>query len=190
MKRKIGVGMMMVGGVLMIAALALFIYNFMEDNKAGEASENLLNEVSDYINEEKKGQEIEIDGYPINGYISLPTLDRQLPIISEWSYERLKIAPCRYSGSIWGNDLVIAAHNYDRHFGRLNRLSLGDPIYIVDMMGMSHEYKVISIETLASTKVEEMKESKYDLTLFTCTYTGVSRITVRCQKVLKNESSV
>ena len=50
------------------------------------------------------------------GILEIPALDLNL-VISSWSYSSLRLAPCRYSGSAYKGDLVIAAHNYQSHFG-------------------------------------------------------------------------
>ena len=44
-------------------------------------------------------------------------------------------------------------------------------------------YKVDNVETLRSTQVEDMTSGDWDMTLFTCTPGGKSRLTVRCVKV-------
>ena len=80
------------------------------------------------------------------------------------------------------NNLVIAAHNYANHFGHLSRLSPGDVVYFVDMDGLSFSYEVTVGEVLGPEEVEEMTDGTYDLTLFTCTYSGQNRVTVRCER--------
>ena len=45
--------------------------------------------------EDKKMTEVEIDGNLYIGYISIPALNKELPVMSTWSYPKLKIAPCR-----------------------------------------------------------------------------------------------
>ena len=40
----------------------------------------------------------------------------------------------------------------------------------------------VQVETLAPTAVDEMTGGDWDLTLFTCTYSGQARVTVRCVK--------
>ena len=100
--------------------------------------------------------------------------------MSQWSYAGLKIAPCRYAGSAYRNDLVIAAHNYYSHFGYLRDLSQGDPVVFTDVDGNAFRYEVFEIETLSSTSVAEMTGGDWDLTLFTYTIGGKKRITVRC----------
>ena len=129
-----------------------------------------------------KMTEVEIDGYAYIGYLSIPALDLELPVMSEWSYPQLKISPCRYAGSTKTDDLVIAAHNYTRHFGTIKNLSPGDAVYFTDMDGMVSVYEVAEIDTLSPTDIEEMTDSGFALTLFTCTYSGQSRVTVRCDR--------
>ena len=121
-----------------------------------------------------------------NGYIGLleiPALGLSLPVMSEWSYQNLKLAPCRYSGSAYTGNFTIASHNYSTHFGPIGGLSAGDSITFTDMQGNRFAYEVQVVETLEATAVEDMVGEEWDLTLFTCDLSGESRITVRCLKV-------
>ena len=115
------------------------------------------------------------------GVLRIPALSLELPVISEWSYPRLRIAPCRYTGSAYQNDLVIAAHNYRSHFGRLQTLSTGDEVTFTDMEGTVFSYRVAEVEILPPDAVSEMTSGQWALTLFTCTVGGQSRVTVRCE---------
>ena len=101
---------------------------------------------------------------------------------AEWSYPALKTSPCRYAGTPEAG-LVIAAHNYEQHFARLNLLTAGDAVEFTDVSGTAHRYTVMQVETLAPTAVEEMTGGDWNLTLFTCTYSGQARVTVRCVKM-------
>ena len=127
-----------------------------------------------------------IDGKDYIGTLELPALDLSLPVISRWNYPDLRVAPCRYAGSAYTGDLVIAAHNYQRHFGSLDSLAPGDPVWFTDVDGNRFTYEVAEIQVLQPTDIEEMVESGWDLTLFTCTLGGKTRVTVRCEE--KTES--
>lgn len=124
-----------------------------------------------------------IGGQKYIGYLELPTLGLTLPIMSSWSYSKLRIAPCRYWGSVYDNSMVILGHNYLDHFGRLKSLELGDPIQFVDADGNIYRYEVVQQETLEKTDVDAMLDSPYDLTLFTCAHGGERRITVRARGI-------
>lgn len=123
-----------------------------------------------------------IDGNYYIGSLEIDALGLKLPIMSEWSYTRLRKAPCRYSGSAYLGDMVIAGHNYKYHFGHLSDLQIGDEVRFTDIDGNVFHYEVIEIETLAKRDVERMLSGEWDLTLFTCTYGGRSRVTVRCAR--------
>lgn len=126
--------------------------------------------------------EVEINGYTYIGYLSIPELGLDLPIMADWDYTRLRITPCRYTGSVRGEDLVIMAHNYASHFGGLSKLSEGDSVIFTDMDGVVTTYEVVAQDVLDPYAVEEMTSGDFDLTLFTCTYGGKSRVTVYCDR--------
>ena len=123
----------------------------------------------------------EIDGQTYIGMLEVPSLELSLPVISEWTYPRLKKAPCRYVGSVYSKDMVICGHNYDRHFGRLKDLAVGDEVRFTDMDGNVFFYSVCGTEQLGKYAVEDMLAGEWDLTLFTCTKGGRMRVTVRCK---------
>ena len=77
------------------------------------------------------------------------------------------------------------AHNYDSHFGPISKLEIGDSVIFVDMDGNTITYEVVGKDILAPTAVEEMTSGAFDLTLFTCTYGGASRVTVYCDRTDK-----
>lgn len=124
-----------------------------------------------------------IDGQEYIGVVEIPTLSLKLPVISEWNEERLKIAPCRYIGSVYTRDLIISGHSYKNHFRYIRKLVPGDPVMFTDMEGNRFVYEVSGTEVIDTQGVEEMVAGEWDLTLFTCTYNGSARHTVRCKLV-------
>ena len=124
-----------------------------------------------------------VDGYDCIGVLTIPVLELELPVLTDWSYEKFKLAPCLYYGSYYEPDFVIAAHNYQSHFGKLSQLQQGDLILFTDISGTVHCYEVILLETLPGLATAEMITSGFDLSLYTCTASGSNRTTVRCQAV-------
>lgn len=194
MKRKIAIALMTLGVLFIGFAMGLLIYNNYESRSAQKSSDILMesirlniaeNELRDNItdpfDEEMKIKEI--DGYGYIGYLSIPALNLDLPVMSEWDYGRLKISPCRYYGSTKTDNLVVAAHNYRYHFGYLGRLKPDDIIIFTDMDAEISRYRVTSVELLMPTDVDKVKDAGDDLILYTCTYGGEKRIIVRCNYV-------
>lgn len=191
MPKKSGVILILAGAALIVSALSLFLYNRYEDLRAGDAAEKLLPELQSVIDAQEaivsppldpNLKVVEIDGYGYVGRLSIPVLNLELPVMSEWDYVRLKKAPCRQFGSSKTDDLVIAAHNYKKHFGMFYKLKAGDKVLFTDMDGVINEYSVKLVETLIPTKVEAVQNSGHDLALYTCTYGGKTRIVVFCDR--------
>ena len=200
MPKKAGIVFVAVGAVLILSALLLLHHNRREDALAGEESARLLEAVEAAIPsavpaatagdaaepaETPQTAElpvVEVEGYDCIGYLEIPALSLSLPVLSEWDYPRLRIAPCRQFGSPYTDDLVIAAHNYETHFGRLKELAVGERVIFTDMTGKINSYCVEKVETLQPDAVETVQESGYALVLYTCTKGGASRVAVFCSR--------
>ena len=106
--------------------------------------------------------------------------------MSEWSYAGLKVAPGRYSGSTYADNMVVCAHNYAKHFSPIKWLALGSEVYFTDMDGQRWSYEVSNVETIQPTDIDKMitadDQDDWDLTLFTCTTGGRARCAVRCTR--------
>jgi sortase A len=201
---------LMIGGVLLILAAGLLVFhNLREDRQAERQSAEILQQLTLTVldtsaptdtetpeetemlpettpvplyvsNPEMEMPTIDIDGNAYIGWLEIPSLSLTLPVMSQWSYPNLKISPCRYSGSAYLDNLVIAAHNYKSHFGNIKTLSPGDEVRFTDADGNVFRYQVAEVEQLSPLAVKDMAESDYPLTLFTCTIGGKYRVAVRC----------
>lgn len=204
-KKKINAGVVFVslGVVLILLALSLFTYNWLENRNAEQEAESLLNDIQSVIEDETLPATTEvpievteqeetlapemptllIDGYEYIGYVAIPDLELELPVMAEWDYSRLKVAPCRHFGSSRTDDLVIAAHNYKSHFGYLYRLEIGAEIRFTDMDGIENIYTLTRLETLPPDAVDAVQNSGHDLVLYTCTSGGATRVAAFCDRI-------
>lgn len=156
-----------------------------DEHKEQTAQEEQAIEIEypDYILNPKMELPVQtVDNTEYIGILSLPSLGRDLPVISKWDYRSLDISPCRYTGSVYMDNMIICAHNFNRHFGAIKDLAYGDPVTFTDLDGNVFTYEVVEVETLRPTAVAEMVSGDWDLTLFTCTKGGATRVTVRCDK--------
>jgi sortase A len=192
-----------VGGLLLVSALALTSYNIWDGRRADAEAQNVVEQLDQMIPESpetsageslligKANEEedvpsmatIEIDGNEYIGELKVPDLNLTLPVMADWDDEKLKLSPCRYSGSYYTNDLVIAGHNYARHFSSLKWLPEGSRILFRTVTGEEFAYVIKRTETLQPEEIEKMVSEEtgtWDLTLFTCTTGGQSRCTIRC----------
>ncbi|RGV21286.1 sortase [Blautia obeum] len=206
-KNRIGNILKGAGLILVTAAVLLLVYNLWDGHRARESEEAIL---AEYLQENKKASESpdasdkedkqNIPDYLLNpdmdmpeytlkslgdvaciGILEIPALNLELPVISSWSYSSLRLAPCRYSGSAYKGDLVIAAHNYQSHFGGLRTLPEGSEVFFTDAVGNRFSYYVAVTEALTPWSVDDMTSGEWPLTLFTCTLDSQNRVTVRCE---------
>ena len=124
---KIGRIFIFIGLLLIVAALSLLLYNLWDARRAEQRQSEILVEFQEEAGDESQVPAQEIPDYVLNpemempqvlleqenlaciGVLEIPAIDLQLPVLSEWSYPLLKEAPCRYSGSVYMDNLVIAA---------------------------------------------------------------------------------
>ena len=208
MKKKakayyVGRFLIIAGIVLMLCSVLLVILNGINDVFVGKKSKQALDllkqKVGDgpgfvdtftedtddpipayLINPNVRMPVAVVDGREYIGILSVPALKLELPVLGEWSYDGLSTSPCRYSGSVYLDNLVLAAHNYVSQFGRIGSLDIGDEVIFTDIDGNVFSYRVASVEMLSQYSVKKMTNSEWDLTLFTCTMSGLQRTTVRC----------
>lgn len=199
MRKSIGIVCMTVGILLLICALTLLIWNNVESSKAEQSSIEVVSQLKDAITDsekqsenssdvsdtptkERQTTEIEIDRYDYIGYLSIPALGLELPVMSSWDYQRLKVSPCRYSGNITDKNLVVIAHNYSGHFGNLDQLQFEDEVLFTDVTGEVTAYQVACVDVVSPSSAEEVVSGDFDLALVTCTYGGKTRFVVYCDE--------
>lgn len=192
--RKFGICCIILGFLCLLASGGWILYNRWEAQNAADAANALLQDVRVQMEQTPQTQEPEeetsqqmlttqVDGYECIGVISIPVLELELPVLDDWTYEKLKVAPCLYHGSYNEKNFVIAGHNYEGHFKRLSQLQAKDLIVFTDISGGEHLYEVALLETLPADATEAMITAGFDLSLYTCTPGGGSRVTVRCNAI-------
>lgn len=128
---------------------------------------------------------VQVDEWKYIGVLQIPSLRLTLPVLHKWDYSRLRIAPCRYYGSVYKHNLVIAGHNYSVHFSPVRSIRLGADVYFTDVYGTRYHYRVSKTETVQPDQVTYMvtTNGEWELTLFTCNLGGATRFACRCQLI-------
>ncbi len=189
-------------GVLMIAGCAALVwYNYDQSNEAKKSADKLEQQVESAIAQGEKDVSsakdsssapaieatkkhmpvVEVDGNDCIGYLTIPSIDLKMPVINTYSDYNLNIAPCRYYGSLETDDLVVAGHNFPSGFEKLKQLKNKDTVQFTNMNGETYTYRVEETEMLKPSDVTDMVESNYELSLYTCNFSGSERFTVRCR---------
>ncbi len=199
MRNKLGNILMFLGAAMLAASVGLLLWNHHEATCAEEASADLLPAVSQAIEQKLAAEKTEdtasalvstppkmkavpVNGHLCVGYLTIPKLTLELPVLAACTDTNLKISPCLYSGTTREDNLVLAAHNYNKHFGTLQQLTAGCEVIFVDMEGIANRYLVVAMDVVPPDAVEEVTSSQFDLALLTCTYGGKTRLVVYCDR--------
>lgn len=211
MKRKFfGNACLVLGTALVLVALVVTGMKFWQEVQAGVHAEQAMTKLLECLPKEKvpapavtpdipainpgdpiSPQEspyrampqIMIDGIPYVGYLNIPALKLELPVIGENSAENLEIAPCLFYGTVYTKNFVIGGHRYRRHFRKLSTLGYGDRLSFTDTEGNVYTYEVAECEVIKPYEAEYLCSGDWDLSLYTCTPGGLTRVVLRCLRV-------
>ena len=122
------------------------------------------------------------------GVINIPSINVNYPILSTYTDELLKIAPCRFHGpnpNEVGN-LCIAGHNYknSKFFSKVPNLQLGDKIEITDLSGRMLTYTVYDKFIVNPDELEctsQLTNGNNEITLITCTNDNKQRHIIKAR---------
>lgn len=129
--------------------------------------------------------------YTIDGIITIPKLNIQYPILSNWNYEILKNATCRYFGPEHPNEpgnYCIIGHNYRNNsfFSKLVTLDKMDIIQITDTAGRTVDYIVYDKYNVNPDNTEctsQNTSGKTEITLITCYNNGTQRTIIKATAI-------
>ena len=205
-KKTVGNALLITGCLLILAGALWYAYNLNESNRAYEFGVVQVAKIKEQIavrqnqqdenvpeetvpasgtveNEEVPAEELPvvyIDNYPCCGYISIPAIELEMPVMDTADDYNLYYSVCRYEGTPYMQNLIIAGHNYRSVFQKLRDLKAGDEVFFTDMNGVVFRYVVLESVVIPGSGISEMEQGEWDLSLFTCTYGGADRYTVRC----------
>lgn len=184
MKSKI---LIILGTIITLISIIFITKDKIIEYKAGINSQIIINNINNNNNVIKKNNEkmdtITIKGNNYIGTIIIPTININLPVQDTWNNTKLQISPCLYYGSIHTNNMIICGHSYKKHFKDLEKLTKSDYIIFKDVSNNQYIYEVKEIQILEPTNIEEMINTNFELTLYTCTKDGLKRITIRCKRI-------
>lgn len=195
--RRLSSTLITIGLALLVAACGIEIYNSIEDYSAGKRAEYVLEQIQQ---PPSASPEPDVNGYvavtvddepppPIEtdtiGVLTITRLDLELPVLRECTEDTLSVSVCRYLGSslVKPKRLVIAGHNYKRHFGNLPKLVAGDEVLFTCPSGEVYRYAVTNTKVISEYDHSALRQGEWDIALFTCNSDGSKRIVVQCREV-------
>jgi sortase A len=202
-KDKIAICLMFVGYICIASAVALFLYNIWDEDRAAKRSEAIVDVMDKYMDKisttESESDEndipiyvrypemempaVTIDDVKYIGRIDIPELELSLPVTEKYDSSFIKDTPCCYSGSVYQDNIIIIANNYDCHFGKLKQLESKSPVYFTDIDGNCFAYEMARTDKLAREELNNIEADGWAMTLVSYAPGGFSSIAVRLEKV-------
>lgn len=183
--------LIIVGAFAVIFAAGALIYTEVSQNNMHKKAVAAVATIKDTIPEvqvrvpEVRGNNmmpsLEIDEQNYIALLEIPKFNFELPVISSWKLGDVAAVPCRYSGSVYDNSLVIGSSDEDGQMSFVEELEVDDVLFITDMSGGKYEFSVETIQH-SNNKISEMDfaDSGFDLTLFVQSSGDSDFLLVRC----------
>ena len=158
--------------IILIYFICSFFYKLNEQNQTNLLKEkyniNTLYSANHNYDTLKLSNDISIIGL-----IEIPDINVSYPILSNSDESLLKISVCRFSGPLPNRigNLCIAGHNYNNTlmFSKLNKLNIGDNIYITDLNNTKLEYVIYNKFKVKENNLRCIESSNnIEITLITC----------------------
>lgn len=182
------------GALLICLSIGLYAKNTYTDKKSGKKAQEIVQEITSQINarqsdetatrqdDKAKAETVPAFGTEYCGILEIPEIDVVLPVSQEYSYDQMSQSLCRYSGTLTGQNMIICGHNYKSFLERLEEIFDGDSVFFTDVNGIRTEYIVVDTQMIGGDRNDLLIENNndWDLTVFTCNYSGYSRYVIRC----------
>ncbi len=107
---------------------------------------------------------LNIDDNDFCALIEMPACDACLPVGSEW----IKNAyfPCRFDGYAYDRSMIIGTSNAAGQFDFVKQISVGDSVYLTDMLGNRFSYAVCDIKYRDHAEGDAIYSDAADLVIF------------------------
>ena len=168
--------------IISIILIGFFLLNHKKEESL-EGLSKIINkniEITSIYDVQKTSSE----SSPYLGKIFIDKIDLEYSVFKDINEENLKISPCKFYGSDFGQkgNVCIAGHNYNdsRFFGKISELNENDKIKLVNLNGEEFEYIVFDIFETNDDDFSILKSTKnFELTLLTCNNSNKKRIIVK-----------
>lgn len=168
--------------IISIILIGFFLLNHKKEEDL-EGLSKIINkniEIATIYDTQKTG----LQTSPYLGKIFIDKINLEYSVFKDISEENLKISPCKFYGTDFGQkgNICIAGHNYNdsRFFGKIAELEENDKIKLVNLNGEEFEYIVFDKFETNDDDFSILKSSKnFELTLLTCNNSNKKRIIVK-----------
>ncbi|MBP5270905.1 MAG: hypothetical protein ILO42_08110 [Clostridia bacterium] len=188
-KRVLPAIILLVGALMIAAAVTYFAIDAARANKTKKNNEILLDRLNTLIPEPHPGfveegrdtimPVLNVDGVDYIGILTVPAYKAEIPVASVWDDERNKGVFTRYFGTLPAHNLILGADNALGLFGFSGEITKDDSVFFTDTEGIVYSYKVEDVVHVNRISKEEMTYT--GLTIFIRSRTSSDYVIVYCK---------
>ena len=178
------------GVMLIISSVSLMLYQSVGQKMTVQSNAEIVDTLFTLMPSVHSGEKddrvdmnmpmLEIDGENFIGIIEIPLFDRKLPVCGSWNSHKVSEFPCRYSGSLYDGSLIIGGSDAAGQFDFTKNISIGDSVFLTDMVGGQYFYRVEWIEITADVSTENLVSDKADMILFARNTYSLDYTVIQC----------
>ena len=189
---KMTVVLILTGALLILSALALAVINISLEKNAQKNAAEIADRIGALIPEVRNAQSddredtrmasVSIDGQDFCAMIEVPRFGTRLPVYSEWDSSRVRMYPCRYSGSVYDGTLIIGGSDARGQLDFVSSITEHDTVLLTDMEGSCYLYEVDRIDVAESADTATLADGSFGLVLFARNTYSSGYTVIRCSK--------
>lgn len=176
------------GGGLIVLSLVILIYWYGSASLFAARCEEYVSGIQDVLPAVKpaapqQGKDntmpvLAVDDVDFVALLEFPANNGILPVANNWG--NVLEHPCRFTGSVHEDALVIGATDRKGHCDFVGSISVGDAIFVTDMMGNRYSYRVSDILHSDNAYRDLLMDTDAPLTIFVKNTLSDEYILIRC----------
>ena len=188
---KLTAALMITGALLVLSSLAFVIITASLERTAQENSRIIADRMLSLMPEIRNAQtddridtamaSLNIDGTDYCAILEVPRYQACMPIAAKWDKARVRMTPCRYTGSIYDGTLIIGGADVRGQLDFISDITEGDAVLLTDAEGNCYAYEVSAIELSEDASTDVLTGAECDLVLFARNTYGGGYTVVRCK---------
>lgn len=178
------------GIILILGAVSLTVFQSVGQKKTAENNRRIVQNLYTLMPVVHTGVQddrvdmnmpmLEIGGENFVGIIEIPLYEKQLPVCGIWNRHKVSSFPCRYYGNLYDRSLIIGGSDAAGQFDFMKTISIGDSVFLTDMMGGRYFYKVEWIDKTSDISVENLVSDTADMILFARNSYSLDYTVIQC----------
>lgn len=190
-KNKIFTAVLLFAGIaLIVLSCAFYIIFQISLERSKENAQKITDELSllmpeivdaaPELRQNTAMPSLEISKENFIGILDVPSYSSTLPVCDSWNSSKVSKYPCRYTGSVFSDMLIIGGSDNEGQLDFIDEISNYDEVTFTDVSGMRYTYTVTDIRKTKDVSTENLTSKDADLVIFAKNTYSLDYTVIRC----------